>query len=92
MGNINISDLGSAGADLFLDSESYLNDLTEGEMTNTLGAFCSLGICIIISNGVCIFGNGGQGSGGGQGGNGNGGQGKRESGVGRPLRPGEHIP
>ena len=37
MGNINISDLGSAGADLFLDSESYLNDLTEGEMTNTLG-------------------------------------------------------
>ena len=79
MGNINISDLRPAGADLFLDSESYLNDLTEGEMTNTLGGdslfFCSLGICIIISNGVCIFGNGGQGSGGGKGGNGNGGQG-----------------
>ena len=37
MGNINISDLRPAGADLFLDSESYLNDLTEGEMTNTLG-------------------------------------------------------
>ena len=32
MGNINISDLRPAGADLFLDSESYLNDLTEGEM------------------------------------------------------------
>ena len=57
MGNINISDLGSAGADLFLDSESYLNDLTEGEMTNTLGGkkdwsimfcdsfmFCEIGI------------------------------------------------
>ena len=37
MANIDISDLSPAGADLFLDSESYLNDLTEGEMTNTLG-------------------------------------------------------
>ena len=32
MANIKISDLNPAGADLFLDSESYLNDLTEGEM------------------------------------------------------------
>ena len=43
MANINISDLRPAGADLFLDSESYLNDLTEGEMTKTLGGsfmFC----------------------------------------------------
>ena len=39
MGNINISDLRPAGADLFLDSESYLNDLTEVEMTNTLGGW-----------------------------------------------------
>ena len=39
MANIDISDLCPAGADLFLDSESYLNDLTEGEMTNTLGGF-----------------------------------------------------
>ena len=37
MADINISDLSPAGADLFLDSESYLNDLTEGEMINTLG-------------------------------------------------------
>ena len=37
MANIDISDLRPAGADLFLDSESYLNDLTEGEMVNTLG-------------------------------------------------------
>ena len=37
MANINISDLRPAGADLFLDSESYLKDLTEGEMINTLG-------------------------------------------------------
>ena len=41
MANINISDLSPAGADLFLDSESYLNDLTEGEMTNTLGGRAS---------------------------------------------------
>ena len=45
MANINISDLRPAGADLFLDSESYLNDLTEGEMINTLGGGASLGIC-----------------------------------------------
>ena len=49
MGNINISDLRPAGVDLFLDTESYLNDLTEGEMMNTRGK------CIIISNGICIF-------------------------------------
>ena len=44
MANIDISDLSPAGADLFLDSESYLNDLTEGEMTKTLGGsfmFCT---------------------------------------------------
>ena len=49
MGNINISDLRPAGVDLFLDTESYLNDLTEGEMMNTGGNL------IIISNGICIF-------------------------------------
>ena len=48
MANINISDLGSAGADLFLDSESYLNDLTEGEMVNTLGGWTWIGIRITI--------------------------------------------
>ena len=45
MGNINISDLRPAGADLFLDSESYLNDLSEGEMTNTSGGDFSLYNC-----------------------------------------------
>jgi len=72
MGNINISDLRPAGADLFLDSESYLNDLTEGEMINTLAAgntlwwgnnnFNSNGICITNgggnSNGICITNKG----------------------------------
>ena len=37
MANIQISDLRPAGADLLLDSESYLNDLNEQEMMNTLG-------------------------------------------------------
>ena len=45
MANINISDLSPAGADLFLDSESYLNDLREGEMTNTLGGKGSFTFC-----------------------------------------------
>ncbi|MDY7003089.1 MAG: hypothetical protein SWX82_03710 [Cyanobacteriota bacterium] len=45
MPNINISDLRPAGADLFLDSESYLNDLTEEEMMNTLGGAGSVSIC-----------------------------------------------
>ena len=61
MANINISDLSPAGADLFLDSESYLNDLTEGEMINTLGGRRdgSIGICWTnkkgkkISIGIC---------------------------------------
>ncbi|WP_192901300.1 hypothetical protein [Okeania hirsuta] len=39
MANINISDLHPTGADLFLDSESYLHDLNEQEMTNTLGGW-----------------------------------------------------
>ena len=37
MANINISDLRPAGADLFLDSESYINDLTEAEMNVLVG-------------------------------------------------------
>ena len=48
MANINISDLRPAGADLFLDSESYLNDLTEGEMINIGGAGWSLFLCFIF--------------------------------------------
>ena len=37
MANIAISDLGPVGANLFLDSESFLNDITNEEMTNLLG-------------------------------------------------------
>ena len=48
MGNINISDLRPAGADLFLDSESYLNDLTEGEMTNIDGGLSPFIAFIVV--------------------------------------------
>lgn len=37
MANITISDLRPAGADLFSDSESYLHELTDSEMLDTLG-------------------------------------------------------
>ena len=37
MANIVISELRSAGSELFQDSESYLTDLNEQEMMNTLG-------------------------------------------------------
>lgn len=36
MANITISELRPAGADLFSDSESYLYDLNESEMLDTL--------------------------------------------------------
>ncbi|ELP55394.1 hypothetical protein O53_4225 [Microcystis aeruginosa TAIHU98] len=37
MANITISDLRPAGADLFSDSESYMHELTDSEMLDTLG-------------------------------------------------------
>ena len=49
MANINISDLRPAGADLFLDSESYLNDLTEGEMINIGGGGTPLARVAIVA-------------------------------------------
>ena len=37
MANIVISELRSAGSELFQDSETFMNDLTEEDMINTLG-------------------------------------------------------
>jgi hypothetical protein len=37
MANITISDLRPAGADLFSDSESYLNELSDSELNTTKG-------------------------------------------------------
>ena len=60
MANIDISDLSPAGADLFLDSESYLNDLTEGEMLIFGGKMlscnshtCSTGKCSYAAGCFC---------------------------------------
>ncbi len=39
MAKINISDLNPAGADLFLDSESFMSELTDEELYLTKGGF-----------------------------------------------------
>lgn len=44
MANIAISDLRPIGANLFQDSESFLNDLTEEEGADVLGGFTSIHI------------------------------------------------
>ena len=55
MANITISDLRPAGADLFSDSESYMHDLTDNELSGTQGGstlFCGgviVGIVISIA-------------------------------------------
>ena len=52
MATIAISDLRPAGSDLFLDSESFLNDLTDGELNSTHGGstpWCVLGIVAIVA-------------------------------------------
>lgn len=45
MATIAISDLRPTGSDLFLDPESFLNDLTDGELNSTHGG--SSPVCII---------------------------------------------
>ena len=39
MATIKISDLHSAGSELFMDSESYLNELTDEELNMAHGGF-----------------------------------------------------
>ncbi|NES91861.1 hypothetical protein [Okeania sp. SIO2B9] len=51
MANINISDLRPAGADLFLDSESFMMDLSEEELDLTGGW-----TFVITSSKPCIVG------------------------------------
>ncbi|MEA5516748.1 hypothetical protein [Nodularia sp. UHCC 0506] len=41
MASITISDLHPAGADLFLDSESYMNELQNADLDNVHGGFSS---------------------------------------------------
>lgn len=46
MATINLDNLDLAGADLFSDSENYLNELTVTESTNTHGGFLTSVYCI----------------------------------------------
>jgi hypothetical protein len=48
MADIAISNLHATGADLFADSESYLNELTEAELSSTKGGFSPSPITIPI--------------------------------------------
>ena len=48
MATIKISDLHSAGSELFMDSESYLNELTNEELNMTHGGSTPLCAGIII--------------------------------------------
>jgi hypothetical protein len=52
MATIKISDLHSAGSELFMDSESYLNELTNEELNMTHGG--STPACISFSVGVSV--------------------------------------
>ena len=49
MATIKISDLHSAGSELFMDSESYLNELTNEELNMTHGGSTPFCMGIIVS-------------------------------------------
>lgn len=47
MSSINISDLHPAGSELFSDSESYMNEISEGQLANVIGGsgfLCGVGV------------------------------------------------
>ncbi|EAW44479.1 hypothetical protein PN465_00860 [Nodularia spumigena CS-584] len=46
MANIVISDLRPAGSELFMDSESYLTDLTNDELNHTSGGLFWFGVAV----------------------------------------------
>jgi hypothetical protein len=50
MAVISISNLNVAGSDLFLDSESFMNDLTEQELTGTNGGLTPVVIYTVAVN------------------------------------------
>ena len=51
MASIKISDLHPAGSELFMDSESFLSDLSDVELSETMGGFSPL--TVTTSSGVC---------------------------------------
>jgi len=57
MANITISDLRPAGADLFSDSESYLDDLSEGQISSTHGGSSPFCVGVIVGLTMTIAAN-----------------------------------
>ncbi|MDF5706646.1 MAG: hypothetical protein PUP90_02920 [Nostoc sp. S4] len=59
MATIKISDLRPAGSDFFMDSESYLNELTDEELSLTHGGstpWCiALGVTIAVTVCSCAW-------------------------------------
>ncbi|MDF5706648.1 MAG: hypothetical protein PUP90_02930 [Nostoc sp. S4] len=62
MATIKISDLHPAGSEFFSDSEGYLSDLTDDEMTLTQGGstpaciICTIGWSMVIGGAVYGYG------------------------------------
>jgi hypothetical protein len=48
MANINISDLRPTGADLFSDSEGYMNDLNDNELGTVNGGILTSPVCAAV--------------------------------------------
>jgi hypothetical protein len=51
MASIAISDLRPAGAELFMDSESFLSELSDGELSGTFGASPP----VVVASAVACF-------------------------------------
>ena len=58
MAVISISNLSVAGSDLFMDSESFMNDLTEQELTGTNGGLSPVVIYTVAVNSWWFVGGG----------------------------------
>lgn len=54
MANITIGNLSPAGSELFFDSESYMKEMSEGELTSINGG--SFAVCVVagVAVGVAI--------------------------------------
>lgn len=46
MANITINELNLAGADLFADSESFMNELDERQFDSVFGGGTDIGVCV----------------------------------------------
>ncbi|MDF5706647.1 MAG: hypothetical protein PUP90_02925 [Nostoc sp. S4] len=58
MATIKISDLHPVGSEFFIDSESFLNELTEDELNITKGGSTPFCIAIAVSVSVSVYGYG----------------------------------